>query len=51
MLEMQWGEDWLAWCLPESCAWEWLGLAGSFLLALKGAEQLPQLCFSIIDAT
>lgn len=27
------------------------GLAGSFLLALKGAEQLPQLFFSIIDAT
>lgn len=26
-------------------------LAGSFLLALKGAEQLPQLFFSIIDAT
>lgn len=26
------------------------GLVGSFLLALKGAEQLPQLFFPIIDA-
>lgn len=26
-------------------------LAGSFLLALKGVEQLPQLFFPIIDAT
>lgn len=27
-----------------------LGSAGSFLLHLKGAEELPQLFFSIIDA-
>lgn len=47
VLEMEWGEDWPAWCLPVP----WLGLAGSFLLALKGAEQLPQLCFPIVDAT
>lgn len=49
----KWSVERTGWCgtspghlPPRSC-----GLAGSFLLAAKGAEQLPQLLFPIIDAT